>query len=79
MSDQPSDDSRGYSPSEAVADLLGDLGRGAFTILIEAIRQGGGELRFDYGSFLTEAYKPWMRIEVSDAGSEVVLTLRPID
>jgi hypothetical protein len=70
------------TPEEAVVRLLNGMNKGQYTILIEAIRQLGGEMHLDEG-WVDSVMLPVPAIEVVSGDGPVVLLrvghLPPLD
>jgi len=63
------------SPPEAVSMLLQGLNKGQYLILVEAIRQLGGELRLDTPAWLDAVKQPWPTIKVDADDGPIVLRI----
>ena len=53
-------------PDEQVAALLNTLNKGQYLILMEAVRQLGGELRLNWEQLVTVPMLPQMYVDASD-------------
>jgi hypothetical protein len=63
------------TPAESVAELLNDFTRGHYLILLEAVRQLGGELRLDRAAIEAAAAGPLVPMEVDGTDGPVVLRI----
>ncbi|RYG47813.1 hypothetical protein EON79_06335 [bacterium] len=64
-------------PAEAVADILGGLNKGQYLVLLQAVRQLGGELRLDWKAIEAAATEPFAQMEVDDTDGPVVIRIVP--
>lgn len=62
-------------PDEAIAELLASLNRGQYILLVEAIRQLGGELRIDPLRFSVALQENVPGLNVDATDGPVVLRL----
>ncbi len=63
------------SPDDAIAELLQTLNKGQYLLLVEAIRQLGGELRVDPLRFAAALNDPVPGMSVDATDGPVILRL----
>ncbi|MGV3617791.1 MAG: hypothetical protein ACO1SV_20895 [Fimbriimonas sp.] len=63
------------SPDQAVANLLNDLNKGQYLILVEAIRQLGGTLTLDWAAVEAAAARPLPEMHIDASSGPVNLHL----
>jgi hypothetical protein len=64
-------------PDEQVAALLNTLNKGQYLILMEAVRQLGGELRLNWEQLVTVPMLPQMFVDASDGPVILKLSAEP--
>lgn len=67
------------TPEEAVARLLSSMNKGQYSILIEAIRQLGGELRLDTAGWMRSVIEPLPTIKVDSGDGPIVLRIPVVE
>lgn len=63
------------SPDQAVAALLNGLNKGQYLILLEAVRQAGGEIRIDWPAIEAAAVRPLPVLHVDASHGPVVVRI----
>lgn len=63
------------TPDEAVASLLNGLNKGQYLILLEAVRQAGGELRLDWAEIELAAGRPLPVLHVDASEGPVAIRI----
>lgn len=63
------------TPAEAISELLNAMSKGQYLILVEAIRQLGGEMRLEAGPFFAAAAVPPPRLDVDADDGPIILRL----
>lgn len=62
-------------PDQAVAALLNSLNKGQYLILLEAVRQLGGEMRIDWPEIEAAAARPLPQMHVDASDGPVVVRI----
>lgn len=63
------------SPDQAVASLLNGLNKGQYLILLEAVRQLGGEIQIDWAAIEAAAVRPLPVLHVDASNGPVVVRI----